>query len=159
MSAEAYCTGNGNDGREVIPIRLRRLIVESTDGFSAWRDVATSTIKPSITVETEMKLTNAVLLKMLLEVYMSMDNGKGTELDGKPSQIQSQQQIQVARLLNSQGVHLDVGDVSYFAFVFDFKILRFSPCIGNTSFTSFVASTSALLFPRAVVSEDSTQDT
>ncbi|KAF5391626.1 hypothetical protein D9757_002402 [Collybiopsis confluens] len=67
-SAEAYCTG-GASGREVVPARLCRTIAETTEGLSTWRDVSIAAGKSGT---TEAGATNTVLLKMLLEVYMSI---------------------------------------------------------------------------------------
>ncbi|KIK62992.1 hypothetical protein GYMLUDRAFT_163867 [Collybiopsis luxurians FD-317 M1] len=106
-SAEAYCTGRnggGNGGREVIPARLRRSIAENTDGLSAWKDNAITAGRPG-KGDDDAGPTNAELLKILLEVYMKIGGGEATKEAG----IVEQQQV--ARLLNSQGIHLDVEDV------------------------------------------------
>ncbi|KAJ4477248.1 hypothetical protein J3R30DRAFT_3670498 [Lentinula aciculospora] len=106
VSAEAYCTGNNGSsldaGRQVIPPRLCRTIAESTEGLSNWKDAVITT--KDVTGDTQV--SSGTLLRVLLEVYLSFDDAKKQTSDGKINQ-----QLQVARLLNSQGVHLDVCDV------------------------------------------------
>ncbi|KAH7877188.1 uncharacterized protein C8R40DRAFT_1248360 [Lentinula edodes] len=110
VSAEAYCTGNNGPGsngeRQVIPTRLCRSIAENTEGLSNWKGVVIATSKDA---SEEKGVSNGTLLRMLLEVYMSIGDAE-KQPSGRIDQEQVQQ-VQVARLLNSQGVHLDVCDV------------------------------------------------
>ncbi|KAJ3714896.1 hypothetical protein DFJ43DRAFT_1127309 [Lentinula guzmanii] len=102
VSAEAYCAVNNgagsNGGRQVISTRVCRIIADTTEGLHGWKDVVIAT--------AETEISNEALVQMLLEVYMSVDDEEKYS-NGKISQ-QQLQQLQVARLLNSQGVHLDV---------------------------------------------------
>ncbi|KAF9073468.1 hypothetical protein BDP27DRAFT_1445084 [Rhodocollybia butyracea] len=104
-SAEAYCT-SGID-REVIPARIRRTITESTEGLNDWKDTVIAVGK---TGTEQAGLTNDGLLKMLLEVLMVVSDADKEASSGSRSELQPHQ-IQVSRLLDSQGVHLDVCDV------------------------------------------------
>ncbi|KAJ3808185.1 hypothetical protein F5876DRAFT_78971 [Lentinula aff. lateritia] len=110
VSAEAYCTGNNGPGsngeRQVIPTRLCRSIAENTEGLSNWKGVVIATTKEA---SEEKGVANGTLLRMLLEVYMRI--GDAEKHPSSRIDQEQVQQVQVARLLNSQGVHLDVCDV------------------------------------------------
>ncbi|KAJ3761020.1 hypothetical protein EV360DRAFT_38625 [Lentinula raphanica] len=96
VSAEAYCTATADNGpvkgggRQVIPTHVCRMIADTTEGLAGWKDIIVAT--------QEADIDSKALVQMLLEVYMS-------------SNPQKLQQVQVARLLNSQGIYLDVCDV------------------------------------------------
>jgi hypothetical protein len=105
-SAEAYCTSGIE--REVIPARMRRIITESTEGLNDWKDALIAVGK---TGTEQARLTNDALLKMLLEVHMAVNDADKEAGSSSRGELQPHQ-IQVSRLLDSQGVHLDVCDVS-----------------------------------------------
>ncbi|KAJ3777136.1 hypothetical protein FB446DRAFT_718785 [Lentinula raphanica] len=107
VSAEAYCTATADNGpvkgggRQVIPTHVCRMIADTTEGLAGWKDIIVAT--------QEADIDSKALVQMLLEVYMSVDDTEKM-MNGK-SNPQKLQQVQVARLLNSQGIYLDVCDV------------------------------------------------